>query len=183
MKYIINERQYKLLTEEQEILRLPSLGVFGDWESLQYYLEKKGNPLYSIEGDMDLSHSNIESLGNLVSVKGDLNLLGCYNLSSLGALTSVGNRLVLNYSDIETLGNLTSVGEDLYLMNCMKLTSLGNLNSVGGYLELGGCENLTYLGNLNSVGGDMVIYDTPLTKIYDNNEIRQKVEIKGRIVR
>lgn len=182
MKYIINERQYKLITEEQEVLQIPSFGIFGDWETLQIYLKHKGNPLFSIEGDMDLSHSDIESLGNLVSVKGSLNLIGCYKLSSLGALTSVGNRLVLNYSDIETLGNLTSVGEDLYLMNCVKLTSLGNLNSVGGYLELGGCENLTYLGNLNSVGGDMVIYDTPLMK-YDNNEIRQKVEIKGRIVR
>jgi hypothetical protein len=50
MKYIINERQYRLLTEEeQEVLQISSLNVFGGWEALQKFLEKKDNPLYSFE--------------------------------------------------------------------------------------------------------------------------------------
>lgn len=179
MKYIINERQYKLITEEQEVLQLPSFNIFGDWETLQIYLEKKGNPLYSLGGNVDLSHSDIESLGNLVSVEGNLNLLGCYKLSSIGKLTSVGNNLILSYSSIKGLGNLTSVGNDLFLMNCMQLTSLDNLTSVGGYLELGGCEKLTSLGNLKYVGDDLDIYDTPLKKYIV--EIRQMVDVRGEI--
>ena len=179
MKYIINERQYNLITEEKEILHIPSFNIFGDWETLQIYLERKGNPLYTLGGNVDLSHSEIESLGNLVSVEGDLNLLGCYKLSSLGALTSVGEKLILSYSNITGLGNLTSVGNDLFLMNCLKLTSLENLTSVGGFLELGGCEKLTSLGNLKYVGDDLAIYDTPLKKY--RTEIRQMVDVRGEI--
>lgn len=181
MKYIINERQYNLITEEQEVFHIPSLKLFGDWESLQYYLEKKGNPLYSLGGYVDLSHSDIESLGNLVSVEGTLNLLGCYKLTSLGNLTSVGKNLILNHSNIKGLDNLTSVGNDLFLLNCMELTSLDNLTSVGGYLDLGGCEKLTSLGNLKYVGDDIAVYDTPLKRKYEKDEIRQMVDVRGEI--
>jgi uncharacterized SAM-dependent methyltransferase len=115
MKYIINERQYKLITEEQEILHIPSLEVFGDWKTLQKFLERRGNPLFSIGGDLDLNYSDIETLGNL---------------------TSVGGRLWLVDSIIRDLGNLTSVGKTLFLTRCSNLTSLGNLTSVGGDLVL-----------------------------------------------
>ena len=75
MKYIINERQYRLLTE-QEVLHISSLNVFGGWEALQKFLEKKDNPLYSFEGYLNLRGTNIESLGNLTSVGGLLDLKG-----------------------------------------------------------------------------------------------------------
>ena len=181
MKYIINERQYKLITEEQEVLHIPSFNIFGDWETLQIYLERKGNPLYTLGGNVDLSHSEIESLGNLISVEGSLNLLGCFKLTSLGKLTSVGKNLTLNYSSIKGLDNLTSVGNDLFLLNCMELTSLDNLTSVGGYLDLGGCEKLTSFGNLKYVGDDIAVYDTPLKRKYKKDEIRQMINIKGEI--
>ena len=118
MKYIINERQYRLLTEEeQEVLQISSLNVFGGWEALQKFLERKGNPLYSFEGYLNLRGKNIESLGNL---------------------TSVGSSLDLRGTNIESLGSLTSVGGSLFLNGCENLTSLGNLTSVGGLLDLRG---------------------------------------------
>ena len=117
MKYIINERQYKLLTEEQEVLYIPSLNVFGDWETLQQFLERRGNPLFSLGGDLDLSGTHIKSLGSLTSVGGDFYLEGCKNLTSLGNLTSVGGYLDLEGTNIESLGNLTSVGGSLSLEN------------------------------------------------------------------
>jgi hypothetical protein len=163
MKYIINERQYKLLTEEQEILHIPSLDVFGDdWKTLQKFLERRGNPLYSIGGDLDLSYTDIESLGNLTSVEGNLDLFGCKILTSLGNLTSVEGNLDLNRTNIESLGNLTSVGGTLYLSREIK--NLGNLTSVGGSLDLEHCENLTSLGNLTSVGGSLDLRYTPKKK-------------------
>ena len=161
MKYIINERQYKLITEEeeQEILQIPSLDMFGDWKTLQQFLERKGNPLYSISGNLDLEGMKIESLGNLTSVGGYLNLYGT-KIESLGKLTSVGGYLYLRATNIKSLGNLTSVGGSLYLRSC---------------------ENLTSLGNLTSVGGSLSLEYTPISKKYSEEQIRQMVEVGGDI--
>ena len=165
MKYIISERQYKLLVKEQEeeILYIPSVELFGNWNTLQKFLERKGNPLYSIGGDLDLRNSDIKSLGNLTSVDGYLDL---------------------GYSKIKSLGNLTSVGEDLDLSNS-KIESLGNLTSVGGNLNLRNSDIKSF-GNLTSVGRNLYLYGTPLykeirQKKYSEKEIRQMVNVGGNI--
>ena len=125
MRYIINERQYKLLIEEeQEILHIPSLDLFGDWETLQKFLERRGNSLYSVGGNLNLYGTNIESLGNLTSVGGYLDL-NTTKIESLGNLTSVGGDLDLEGTDIESLENLTSVGGDLNLYET-NIESIGN---------------------------------------------------------
>ena len=161
MKYIINERQYRLLTEEeeQELLQISSLNVFGGWEPLQKFLEKKDNPLYSFEGYLNLRGTNIESLGSLTSVGSSLDLRGT-NIESLGNLTSVGGSLDLRTTNIESLGALTSVGGNLNLTGCKKLTSLGNLTSVGGILDL---------------------KRTPISRKYSREEIRQMIKVDGDI--
>ena len=145
--------------EEQKVLRIPSLKFFNDnWFQLQEFLEKKGNPPYSIGGNLDLRKTPIESLGNLQSVGGDLDLRD---------------------TSIEFLENLTSVGGDLDLFKT-PIKSLGNLTSVGGYLDL----QVTYiesLGNLQSVGGDLYLYETPISKKYSEKEIRQMVSVGGGI--
>jgi hypothetical protein len=100
MKYIITHKQYQLLKEdEQKILQLPSIEYFGGWDGLQKYLKKKGNPLYSINGDLDLRGTPIKSLGNLTSVGGNLDLEGT-PIKSLGNLTSVGGYLDLRRTPI-----------------------------------------------------------------------------------
>ena len=181
MKYIINERQYRLLTEEeQEVLQISSLNVFGGWESLQKLLERKGNPLYSFEGYLNLRGTNIESLGSLTSVGGSLFLNGCENLTSLGSLTSVGSSLDLRGTNIESLGNLTSVGGSLDLRTT-NIESIGALTSVGGNLNLTGCKKLTSLGNLTSVGGILDLKRTPISRKYSRAEIRQMVKVDGDI--
>jgi hypothetical protein len=116
MKYIITESQYKRIKESEEsILRIPTLSLFdNDWDLLQRYMEKKGNPKYSIEGDLNLHGTQIKSLGNLQSVGGYLNLHET-PIKSLGNLQSVGGHLGLARTSIKSLGNLISVGGDLYL--------------------------------------------------------------------
>jgi hypothetical protein len=113
MKIVISENQYKKLfkeEKEQKVLRIPSLKLFSeDWDLLQKFLKHRGNPPYSIGGDLDLRETQIESLGNLQSVGGDLSLEGT-PIKSLGNLTSVGGYLNLRDSPIESLGNLQSVG-------------------------------------------------------------------------
>ena len=120
MKIVISESQYKRLIEteeEQKILKILSMEIFNnDWFLLQKFLEKKGNPPYSIGGDLDLSDLPIKSLGNLKSVGRNLYLQET-PIESLGNLTSVGGSLYLSITPIKSLGNLTSVGRDLALQN------------------------------------------------------------------
>lgn len=118
MNYLITESQHKrLLEEEQKILHIPDIKLFGnDWSVLQRFLESKGNPPYSIDGNLDLMFSKIKSLGNLISVGGDLYLHNT-RIESLGNLTSVGGLLGLRGTPIKSFGNLTSVGGNLYLRN------------------------------------------------------------------
>jgi hypothetical protein len=118
MKIIITESQYKRILkeeEEQKVLHIPSLKFFNDdWNLLQKFLKSKGNPPYSIGGNLYLGGTSIKSLGNLQSVGGDLDLYDT-PIESLGNLTSVGGYLDLYKTPIESLGNLKSVGGFLNL--------------------------------------------------------------------
>ena len=116
MKIIISEAQHKrLFEEEQKILRIPDFKIFGnDWDILQRFLESKGNPPYSLGGNLDLVGLKVESLGNLVSVEHDLYAYDT-PLKSLGSLTSVGGLMDISNTQIESLGNLSFVGGSLVL--------------------------------------------------------------------
>jgi hypothetical protein len=116
MKIIISESQHRrLFEEEQKVLHIPGLKIFGnDWDVLQRFLESKGNPLYSLGGNLNLVGLNVESLGNLVSVQHDLYAYDT-PLKSLGKLTSVGGLMDLSNTQIESLGNLSFVGGSLVL--------------------------------------------------------------------
>jgi hypothetical protein len=149
----------KILKEQDEIINVPDLDFFdGDWEQL---LEFTRGRKFRVRGDLDLSKIRPKTLGNLVSVDGNLILFGCKNLTSLGSLERVGGSL------------------DLF--NCENLTSLGNLKYVGRGLASKNCYNLKSLGNLKYVGNNLYINRTPIVKMYSEEEIRQMVEVKGDI--
>lgn len=112
MKYIISEDQFKRLKKKP--LELPFEAFGNDWDTLQIFLEQRGNPSYSITDNLDLYGTPVRSLGNLISVAGNLDLYGNL-IETLGSLTSVGGDLILRGSKIESLGNLSSVGGDLDL--------------------------------------------------------------------
>jgi hypothetical protein len=118
MKIIISESQHRrLFEEEQKVLHIPDIKLFGnDWNNLQRFLKSKGNPLYSIGGDLFLWKTPIKSLGNLTSVGGDVELRGT-GIESFGNLTSVGGNLDLEGTMIESFENLTYVGGYLDLEN------------------------------------------------------------------
>jgi hypothetical protein len=116
MKIIISESQHRrLFEEEQKILRIPDFKIFGnDWDILQRFLESKGNPPYSLGGNLDLVGLKVESLGNLVSVEHDLYAYDT-PLKSLANLTSVGGLMDISNTQIESFENLSFVGGDLLL--------------------------------------------------------------------
>ena len=123
MDYLITESQLKVIVEEeQKVLHIPDFKIFGnDWDVLQRFLKSKGNPLYSLGGNLNLVGLEVESLGNLVSVQHDLYAYDT-PLKSLGKLTSVGGLMDLSNTPIESLGNLSFVGGSLVLSG----TSLRN---------------------------------------------------------
>jgi hypothetical protein len=154
----------RVLREEQEekILKIPGIRFFNnDWNILQKFLESQGNPRYSIGGNLDLSYSDIETLGNLVRVEGDLDLYDNESLQSLGNLEYVGGDLNLSRSDIKSLGNLVRVEGNLGLYGNESFQSLGNLEYVGGYLDLR-LSDIKSLGNLEYVGGNLDLIDTDI---------------------
>ena len=116
----------------EKLLKIP-YSVFNDWDQLQQFLERKGNPKYELVGDVKLSkRKDIFDLGNLVRVDGHLDL---------------------RWSSIESLGNLEYVGGDLFLV-ASPIQSLGALEYVGGGLDLD-FTPIKSLGNLEYVGGNI----------------------------
>lgn len=168
-------------TQEQKVLHIPSLKVFGldrldAWNNLQNFLKKKGNPPYSIGGDLDLAELPIKSLGNLISVDGNLDL---YNtkIKSLGKLKSVGGDLILRDTFIDSVGELTSVGGDLNLGG-LPITSLGNLKTVGQSLVLAN-SLIKSLGNLESVGADLFLARTPIESLGNLKFVGGDLYVRG----
>ena len=121
----------------EKILKIPYEAVREDWDLLQKFLNMKGNPrhiivgdvnlagrkdisdlgnLVGVEGDLDLSWSSIQSLGDLEFVDGYLDLWYCQNIKTLGKLKKVGVDLVLNFTQVKSLGDLVEVGGNIYLI-------------------------------------------------------------------
>ena len=151
----------KILREqEEEIITLPPFSFFGyDWNEVLEYADDR---LFRVNDDIDLSSTEIKTLGGLVEVGGNLNLFNCINL--------------------KTLDKLRSVDGWLNLWDCKNLQSLGELRSVGGYLDLLSCENLQSLGKLEYVGGSLDITYTYIPEKMTDDEIRNQIDIKGRII-
>ena len=152
MKYIITESQYKLLTEGK-IYAVDFSNFNNNWNILQRHLKFKGNPPYKLIGNLDLSTTDIKTLGSLVGVEGFLNLRNNKTIEDLGNLQYVGGELDLTNSDIKSLENLKSVGGDLRMVNSI-VESLENLETVEGNLYMRNSYVLT-LSNLKSVGRDL----------------------------
>jgi hypothetical protein len=209
--------------EQEKLSELPPFDDFfdSDWNLALNFMNRYPNKKFYYPGDLNLEESDIKSLGKLVRVEGNLDLMSCKNLVSLGGLEYVGGYLDLrdtkieilgnlNYvggwldlrrTDIKTLGNLNHVGGDLDLESCQNLESLGNLKSVAGYFNLRLCKNLQSLGdlkhvgswldlggtrietlgNLKYVGSHLFLRYTPLSEKYTKEEIRNMVEVVGKV--
>lgn len=161
-----HKKLINLLTEENDkILHISSLDfVNGDWNTLFQFLEYDGFPKWSYEGSINPitfgGIQNVTSLYNLTIIEGNIDLKDCKNLKSLGPLKYVGG-----YFDLEG----TSV------------TSLNKLEYVGNLLGLDNSE-VSSFGNLKFVGSNMFLDKSPLMLKYTKEQIRQKIEVVGRII-
>jgi hypothetical protein len=182
----------------QKILKIPYSAVNGDWNLLQKFLTLKGNPRYILVGDVDLHNrrdisdlvnlvgmegnlnltsSTIESLGDLEFVNGYLDLFYCQNIKTLGKLKKVDGYLSLSSSSVKSLGELEFVGKDMWLTNCKKIQTLGNFKRVEGTLRLSR-SRIQSLGDLEFIGGNLWVDGTKIPPSELDN-----VEIIGKIYR
>ena len=139
MKYIITEDQLEIIKDN--ILKIPFSAFNNNWNLLQKFLNKRGNPPYILKGKVDLrNNEEITTLGSLISVEGKLNLMYS-SIQSLGNLISVDGDLDLYATTIQSLGNLKSVIGDLVLRktpisNKYSEREIINMVEVDGYIYL-----------------------------------------------
>ena len=146
----------------EKLLKIP-YNVFNDWNQLQQFLERKGNPRYELVGNVFLANrKDISDLGNLVRVDGEL-ILYRSSIQSLGNLEYVGINLDLRYTPIKSLGNLVRVDGYLWLDES-SIESLGNLEYVGGDFDLR-WSSIQSLGNLEYVGKGLYLQNTPIQSL------------------
>jgi len=155
MKYIITERQYRILNEEtEEILEIPYKVFNSDWEFLQEYLEKIGNPPFKLIGSVDLRYTEVFDLGKLVGVTGGL-VIRESPIHTLGDLEFVGGIFdAVKTLYLKSLGKLRVVGATCIVKNSM-VRDLGDLERVGGTLNIYG-SRVESLGNLKFINRDLI---------------------------
>ena len=113
----------------ENLLKIP-YKVFNDWDLLQQFLERRGDPRYELVGNVNLNYrEDIFDLGNLVRVDGSL-ILDHTLIQSLGVLEYVGINLGLYKTKIKSFENLEYVDGSLDLRGT-PIQSLGNLQYVG----------------------------------------------------
>ena len=162
MKYIITEDQLEKV--KGSIMKL-SYGLFdNDWDDLQLFLKRKGNPPYILIGTVDLAERrDVETLGSVVEIWGNLRTTDS-SLRSLGNLTKVSGSVNLFKSPVQSIGNLTYVGG-------------------GGGLNLGG-TNIKSLGNLKFVKDDLYLRNSLFSRMSNINtkqDIRNNIFVGGTI--
>lgn len=140
------------------------------------------------KGDLDLSWSDISSLpDNLKTVEGDF-LVNTTNIDSLSNLEKVGGNLYISGAPLTSLPDNLEVGGNIEASGTNRkhsITSLPNNLKVGGNLSISNTKVSSLPDNL-TVGGDFYLSSTPLAqnlfKNYTEEEARQIVDVKGKIV-
>jgi hypothetical protein len=172
MKLIINERQYRLLIENEngvnpdgELFEMINIVPPFKWDKTflrACKLEPGKYRGYYIDWDINLSKSDITELNYLVKVGGNLNLSNS-KIESLSMLSKVEGYLVLRQTSIESLPMLKTVGDNLILHDT-PITELPMLSTVGGDLYLG-YSSITELPMLSTVGGELNLSDSSVKEL------------------
>jgi hypothetical protein len=209
MKIIITEGQLKLITESEnkkKLLNVPTDLFYSKWEPIINNYRKKGfdgiklkgdvnfysiafmdfNEIFEhiieVHGNMDLRGSSIESLGNLESVNGYLDLGYCEKLVSLGNLKYVDGSLTLKNTNITTLDNLEYVGHYLQL-STTPIKDFNKLKYVGGYVNLWGVETFETLGDLEEVGEFVKLSETNIKSLGKLKKVGEYLDVQNTDIR
>jgi len=173
----------------EDLVSLGNLKYVGDYLILKNTnittlnnLEIVGSNLREYGSFLELSDTPIRDFGKLRYVGGDITLWNNKTLTSFGDLEEVGGFLSVNESNIKSIGKLRKVGGSLDL-NFTEIKTLGNLEEVGGNLFIARCQELDSFGKLKYVGGGISMRKTPLADRMSIDDIKNKIDVKGEIIR
>ena len=172
MKLKITEEQLRLIIESEQEDKGENLmdltnayegGLSPDkWDGLFKHINKKKGGKYAgyyINGEVDLSKSDVTEFKYLVKVGGHLSLDNT-KIESLPMLSTVKGFLSLNNTKIKELPMLSTVKNILYLANT-------EIKSLPEGLE---------------VGMSLILKNTPLSKTTTEEELRNKIKVKDKII-
>ena len=128
------------------------------WELIKELENHPDDKQYRYEGNLVLNDSNIRKLPNDLYVRGYLKLNNSKQLIKLPDKLHIGGWL-----DIRNCSQITELPDDLF---------------VGGWLALP-YTNISEIPNNLYVHYDLYIYDTPLSRKYSSDEIREMITSKG----
>lgn len=130
----------------------------------------------TVGGSLVIAGSPISklSLQSSQSIEGDLELTGC-NIESLPDGLRVTGNLKLNGLPIKSLPKRLTVGGDLILHHCIQISSLPDDLCVGGRLKVFACPISNFPESLN-IGGNLVIHRC------DAQELSFGCELKGSLI-
>ena len=175
----------KVYNDKKDIKGWDGIKIVGD----MYYFDMK----YDLLSDIDLFFNEIvyvtgdlvlpvgdykNSFNKLKVIEGDLRGTDVWNIS-LSELEYVNGDLGLNGSGIKELPKLKEVGGNLFL-TLTDINSLPELEYVGSMLALRG-TNIESLPMLEYVDSTLILSNTPLSKTTTEEELRNKIEVKGEI--
>jgi hypothetical protein len=127
--------------------------ILGDADFRDSEIENLGN-LITIGGNAELNRSKVKDLGNLKTIGGDVTFgsFGKSELKHLGGLTTIGGDANFSGSSIKDLGNLTQIGGNAYFENS-EVENLGNLTTIKGNTTFSK-SNIKDLNNLTTINGN-----------------------------
>jgi hypothetical protein len=124
-----------------------------------------GNAKYDLEGDLDLSHTDITALPDNLIVGGDLDLYNT-DIAELPDNLTVGGDLDLRRTGIAELPDNLTVGGYLNLQNT-RITALPDNLTFSGSINLRNTD-ITELPDNLTVGGSLNLSNTHITALPDN---------------
>ena len=118
-----------------EPLKIPYPAFNNNWDLLQEFLKRNGNPMYEMIGDLILmNQKETYELGNLIRVNGNLKIIHT-PIVSLGKVEYILNDLLIYNSPTKSLGNLMYVGGDMDI-RFADIESFGCIEHIGGHIVL-----------------------------------------------
>ncbi len=186
--YFRHSEDYRLVDSKiKNILPVEASAIHKDLYSC--IMDKVDNPHKIIEdyikngslGDLNLSDTNIRSLGPLEIVNGNLILNNCQLLEDFGNLKKVAGYVKITNSNIlENLGQLKEIDQYASFENCIGLKNINSLKEIGSFIEIVNSPYIKNLGNVY-VGSHLKIEDCDSLEYLNiaNNVIDGPLTIKN----
>ena len=121
-----------------------------------------------IEGTANFNYSNLKSLYNLKSIKGNA-IFWNSQIKNLGNLEFIGQSAFFSYSKVKSLNKLKIIQGDAIFTES-NIIDLGSLLSIGNAALFDQCC-VSNLGNLKTIGGDIYLQNSNL-KLADFKNIK-----------